>query len=134
MLDIPRSRLTIHFARSGGPGGQNVNKIESKVEVRFVLSTADWIPPSIRGRLAQIAAGRMNQEGELMISSTRFRSQAQNLNDCLAKLGQLIEAASRRPKRRIPTAPTRGARERRFRVKKARSMKKRSREWRADAE
>ena len=131
-MQIPRERLTIRFARSGGPGGQNVNKVETKAEVRFVLSDANWIPPSVRERLKQLFSGKLNQEGELVLSSSRFRSQAQNLEDCLRKLRGMIEASSHKPKRRIATAPTRASRERRVQAKKVRGARKRERRWRGD--
>src|SRR5206468_6839096 len=84
-MDIPRERLTIRFARSGGPGGQNVNKVETKAEVRFLLAEADWLPLSVRERLKQLFPGRLTQEGEIVLSSSRSRSQAQNLNDGIQK-------------------------------------------------
>jgi ribosome-associated protein len=129
-MDIPREKLTIRFARSGGPGGQNVNKVETKVEVRFLLDEADWISPRIRGRLRQMARRRMNSEGELVIRSSRFRSQARNLEDCIAKLSALLEAARQVPKRRIATRPTKASRQRRMDSKKARSKTKAQRRWR----
>jgi ribosome-associated protein len=130
-MEIPRERLTIRFARSGGPGGQNVNKVETKAEVRFLLAEADWLPPWVRERMKQLFGGRLTREGEVIISSSRFRSQAQNLDDCLQKLRAMIEAAGRKSRRRIATAPTRASRERRAQAKRSRGARKRERGWRA---
>lgn len=131
-MDLPRDRLTIRFSRSGGPGGQNVNKVETRVEVRFALDAADWIPAPVRARLRRLAAERINREGELIITSSRHRSQSRNIEDCLEKLKELIQAASRRPRKRIPTKPTGGARERRLEGKKQRGDTKRGRSWRPE--
>jgi len=131
-MHIPRERLTIRFSRAGGPGGQNVNKVETKVEIRFALTGADWIPPHARERLRELQAGSLTKDGELVISSSRHRSQAQNLEDCLEKLERMIAAASHRPRRRIQTRPTKGSRERRVRAKKRRSERKEGRSWRGE--
>jgi ribosome-associated protein len=129
-MNIPRERLTIRFARAGGPGGQNVNKVETKAEVRFKVAEADWIPPPARERLRALEASRINREGELVIASDRFRTQAQNIEDCLRKLEEMLTAASRRPKRRIATRPTRASKERRRQAKRQRGERKSARRWR----
>ena len=131
-MHIPRDRLTIRFARSGGPGGQNVNKVETKAEVRLRLADADWIPPGARARLFATEAARINREGELVITSSRFRSQSRNLEDCIEKLSRLIEAASVRPRRRVATRPTRASREERLQAKRRRSERKGRRNWKGD--
>ncbi len=130
-IKIPVELLDVRFSRSGGPGGQNVNKVETKVEIRFRLAEAGWIPARARERLAGLQAGKINQEGELVVSSSRFRSQGMNLQDCLSKLREMIQAASRAPRRRIPTRPTGASRAVRKKQKKHRSEKKSSRRWRA---
>jgi hypothetical protein len=132
-MDIPTDRLSIRFSRSGGPGGQNVNKVETKAEVRLHLATAEWIPAPIRERIQAREQGRINSRGELVLTSSRFRTRLQNLEDCLAKLRSIIEAASRRPRRRIGTRPTKASRERRLAEKHRQSTRKQSRRgWEAD--
>jgi ribosome-associated protein len=126
-IPIPQDRLSISFSRSGGPGGQNVNKVSSKVEIRFSIAQADWIPAQIRDRLVQLFPSRTTTDGEFRVVSSRFRDQHRNLKDCLEKLGELLRAASHRPARRIPTRPTRGSRERRLEAKKERARRKQGR-------
>jgi ribosome-associated protein len=133
-MNIPRERLTIRFARSGGPGGQNVNKVATKAEVRFKLADADWIPPPVRERLRLLEAGRINRRDELVIASDRFRTQAQNLEDCLRRLQEMLAAASRRPKKRIATRPTRASKERRWQAKRRQGERKSARRWRGDGD
>ena len=126
-MDIPVERLTITSSHSGGPGGQNVNKVATKVEIRFVLEEADWIPPRVRERLRTLQRRRINQNGELVVVSSRYRRRHQNLQDCLAKLETCLEAASRRQKRRVPTRPTRSSKERRLDEKRRRGAIKKTR-------
>jgi ribosome-associated protein len=128
-MDIPRDRLTIRFSRASGPGGQHVNKTSTRVEVRFVLAEADWIPAPTRTRLGLREANRINADGELMVTSERHRSQSANIDECLAKLAAMIEAASRPPKRRKPTKPSRAAKQRRLTAKKQHGQRKQQRAW-----
>ena len=120
-MKIPREELQISFSRSSGPGGQNVNKVATRVEVRFHLESAAWIPPATRARLATLHPGRLNREGELIVVSSRFRSQGRNIEDCIEKLGELLEKAAKRPQRRVPTRKTKASNERRLKHKKRRS-------------
>lgn len=123
-MEVPRERLQVSFSRSSGPGGQNVNKVATRVEVRFQLESADWIPPLIRSRLASLHPRRLNREGDFIIVSSRFRSQKRNLEDCIEKLEGLLREASRPRKRRVPTRKTRASNERRLLQKKRRSSTK----------
>jgi len=125
--DIPRDRLTVRASRSGGPGGQNVNKVSTRVEVRFVLAEAGWIPAEARARLAALFPGRVTSGGEFRVVSSRFRDQHRNLRDCLKKIAAAVDAASERPPERRPTGPSRGSRHRRMEAKRRRSALKRGR-------
>jgi len=131
-MEIPRQRLEIRFSRSGGPGGQNVNKVETKVEIRFVLAAADWLPERVRVRLAELYPRRLTGDGELVVVSSRYRTQSRNVEDCLEKLRALIVAASRRQRARVTTRPTKASRERRLDSKRRGSERKSRRRWRAD--
>ncbi|XP_040845635.1 peptidyl-tRNA hydrolase ICT1, mitochondrial isoform X4 [Ochotona curzoniae] len=92
--DIPVDRLTISYSRSSGPGGQNVNKVNSKAEVRFHLATADWIAEPVRHKMAVM----INRSGELILTSESSRYQFRNLADCLQKIRDMIAEASQMPK------------------------------------
>ncbi|KAJ3334214.1 Peptidyl-tRNA hydrolase ict1, mitochondrial [Blyttiomyces sp. JEL0837] len=91
---IPRDQLEIQFSRSSGPGGQNVNKVNSKVDLRLDVEQADWIPLKVRNRIAIDNANRMNRKGQLIVTSDRHRTQAQNLEDCFEKLYDTVMAAA----------------------------------------
>ncbi len=126
-MEIPIEKLTVRASRSGGPGGQNVNKVSSRIEVRFPLDSADWIPAEVRRRLRQLFPSRITRDGDFRVVASRFRDQHRNLKDCLARISDLLEAASRRPRPRVPTAPSRGSKERRLTAKRRRSEIKRRR-------
>ena len=123
-MKVPREKLQIGFSRSSGPGGQNVNKVSTRTEIRFLLEAADWLPAAVRRRLADLYPRRLNRDGEFIVVSSRYRSQGRNLEDCIEKLEGLIERATRRPKRRIPTRKTRASNERRIEEKKRRGQVK----------
>ncbi|XP_045693392.1 peptidyl-tRNA hydrolase ICT1, mitochondrial isoform X2 [Phyllostomus hastatus] len=92
--DIPLDRLTISYCRSSGPGGQNVNKVNSKAEVRFHLATADWIAEPVRQQIAVTHKNKINKSGELILTSECSRYQLRNLADCLQKIRDMIAEAS----------------------------------------
>eukprot|EP01122_Echinamoeba_exundans_P015448 TRINITY_DN7339_c0_g1_i1.p1 TRINITY_DN7339_c0_g1~~TRINITY_DN7339_c0_g1_i1.p1 ORF type:complete len:196 (-),score=25.43 TRINITY_DN7339_c0_g1_i1:25-612(-) len=127
--EIPKEKLDIKFVKaSSGPGGQNVNKLNTKAEVRFKPKDADWIPKVMIDRFIELNASKINKDGEMVITSIRHRLQAQNLKDCLDKLREYLEEAAIIPKERIATEMPQYAKEKRLFDKKKRSDVKRSRQ------
>jgi ribosome-associated protein len=126
-LSIPLRELDFTFVRSSGPGGQNVNKVSSKAVLRWKVAKSASLPETVRQRFIAKYRRRISSEGDLLLTSQRFRDQGRNVADCMAKLRQMVIEASKVPKRRKPTRPTRGSQERRLLRKKEQSAKKRSR-------
>ncbi|UXI68387.1 alternative ribosome rescue aminoacyl-tRNA hydrolase ArfB [Tahibacter amnicola] len=126
-IQIPDEELQESFVRSSGPGGQNVNKVASAVELRFDVVNSRALPEPVRARLLARRDRRLTTEGVLVIEANRFRDQAKNRDDARARLADIIRAALFVPKKRIATKPTRASQERRIKEKKARSEHKRGR-------
>jgi ribosome-associated protein len=124
---VPADALSMQASRSGGPGGQNVNKVSSKVELRVDLERIAGLDAGARGRLRALAAGRLDAEGRLLVVSQRSRDQRANLEDAREKVRALVLSALEVPKRRRPTRPTRGSTERRLSEKKHHGRQKASR-------
>ena len=123
-ITIPARALQWQFSRSQGPGGQNVNKTNTKVELRLDLQHADFLPAGIARRLRLMAGGRTTSAGELVITSQRFREQPRNIADCLAKLSGLLAEALVPPKIRRATKPSRASQKRRLDAKRRQSETK----------
>ncbi|NXF05746.1 ICT1 hydrolase, partial [Smithornis capensis] len=92
------ARLTVSYSRSSGPGGQNVNKVNSKAEVRFHLESADWIPEAVRQKMAVMQRNKINRAGELIVTSEESRYQMRNLAICLEKIRTMVTEATEKPK------------------------------------
>ncbi|XP_017271615.1 peptidyl-tRNA hydrolase ICT1, mitochondrial isoform X2 [Kryptolebias marmoratus] len=93
-VHIPVDRLSVSYSRSSGPGGQHVNKVNTKAEVRFHLHTADWIPEDVRQKILEKNRNRINKAGELLVTSEMSRRQQRNLSDCVRKIAAIIAEAS----------------------------------------
>ncbi len=121
---IPLAEIGIRFSRSGGPGGQNVNKVETRVEVRFRPGASAALSPEQRSRVLAALATRLTAAGEIVVVSSRTRHRERNRADALGRLAVLLGAALRPPRRRVKTKPTRASREHRLDVKRRRSTRK----------
>ena len=126
-ISIPDTEFAFTFARSGGPGGQNVNKVNSKAMMQWDVTRSPSIPDDIRERFITAYSRRLTKDGAVMVASQRYRDQGRNVADCLSKLRELILSVSEAPHQRKATKPSRGAKQRRLSEKKATSERKQSR-------
>ncbi|QEG32956.1 alternative ribosome rescue aminoacyl-tRNA hydrolase ArfB [Bythopirellula goksoeyrii] len=133
-ITIPATELAATFVRSSGPGGQNVNKVNSKVVLRWNISDSTALPPEVKSRFLQQFSSRISQSGDILISSDKYRNQARNLSDCCEKLRQLLQIALVSPRKRKNTRPTKASVERRLRSKREKSSRKQARQFKAGEE
>ena len=124
---IPAAELSVSFARSSGPGGQNVNKVNSKVTLRWNVSESNAVSLEVRTRFLERFSSRINQAGEILISSERYRDQPRNLSDCYEKLRQLVQTTLAPLRKRKKTKPTNASIEKRLAGKREKSMRKQNR-------
>ena len=125
---IPADAFDWQFARSAGPGGQHVNRTSSKAVLRFTVRDSPHLPPEVRSRLESQQRSRLTADGQLIVTSQRFRDQHRNVADCLAKLSAIVERAAVRPTLRRKTKIPRSAVARRLATKRHRSETKRGRQ------
>ena len=121
---VPDEELHFSFARSGGPGGQNVNKVASKAILHWDLAANASLPADVKERLRALQRRRLTTEGALVIQGQRFRDQAKNVEDCRERLRQMVLQALHRPRPRKATKPSRGSKERRLEAKRQQAQRK----------
>jgi ribosome-associated protein len=123
-MKIHPDEIRFFFIRSSGPGGQNVNKVATAVQLRFNVRASSSLDSDVKERLTRLAGNQINADGDLIIDARKFRSQERNRQDALERLARLIEQASIRPKRRKKTKPTLSAKTRRLAEKRRLSQTK----------
>ncbi|MBX9616990.1 MAG: aminoacyl-tRNA hydrolase [Caulobacteraceae bacterium] len=121
MTVIPESELEFRFYRAGGPGGQNVNKVSTAVQMRFDVLNSPSLREPVRQRLMKLAGSRLTLDGIIVITAVRHRTQERNRADAIERLQAMVDEASIAPTYRVPTRPTRASKERRLQAKSGRS-------------
>lgn len=131
-FQVPRNELNLAFARSSGAGGQNVNKVNSKVEIRWDIASCLMLPQDVLGRFLSRYKNRLDADGFVMVTSEKHRDRERNIEDAVAKLEEWIDSVWDKPKPRIKTKPTKGSKRRRVNEKRKDGEKKSIRRERVD--
>ena len=121
MSRIPEDELEFRFFRAGGPGGQNVNKVSTSVQMRFDVNNSPSLTEPVKERLKKLAGSRLTLDGVIVITAVRFRAQERNRADAIGRLDEMVAEASIKPVYRVPTRPTKASKERRLKAKSSRS-------------
>lgn len=124
---LRENELVWRFVRASGPGGQNVNKVSSAVQLRFDVRGSESLPEAVRERLLRLARNRINRDGVLVIEARRFRAQERNREDARARLASLVRRAAQVPRPRVATRPTAASKRRRVEDKRRRALLKQAR-------
>jgi ribosome-associated protein len=128
-IALDESEIHFEFIRSSGPGGQNVNKVATGVQLRFNVDASSALPDDVKYRLHRIARNRVTADGTLVIEAKRFRTQEQNREDAISRLAALIHQATQKPKPRKKTRPTAASQAKRLESKRRRGLLKRQRRF-----
>jgi ribosome-associated protein len=126
-IQISERELQFDYIRASGPGGQNVNKVATAVQLRFDISNSPSLASDLKGRLLRLAGNRVNADGVLLIEAKRFRTQEQNRKDAIQRLTELVRKSFEKPKARTKTKPTKASKEKRLKAKKKRGETKKIR-------
>jgi ribosome-associated protein len=132
VIEVPIQELRFQFARSGGAGGQNVNKVSSKAVLRWLPGESTAVPAAVRQRFLVRFASRLTTGGELVLASQRYRDRGRNVADCVERLRAMLAEVEHAPRSRTPTRPSRSAVTRRLDAKRRRAVRKRERSTRED--